>query len=156
MGKTILTEEGRKKMQEELEFLSTSEKNRAIMELSDARERGGGVEENSEYLVAKEEYEKLQSKISKLRDILSNSIVVSSSNINTDKVSILCNVKVINTSNNKEMNFTIVPENEIDIKKGKISHNSPIGAGLIGKKINDVCDINTPNGVLTFKILDIS
>ena len=153
--KTILTKEGKDRLQEELYFLMTKEKSRVISELSDARE-SGTLEENTQYLVAKDEYEKLQNKIDKIQSMLVNAKIVDSSDFNAEKVTILAKVKVINLTNNKEMNFHLVPESEIDIKLGKISPNSPIGSGLIGKKINDICQIKTPAGIFEFKILDIS
>lgn len=153
--KTILTKEGKNKLQEELNFLMTKEKSRVISELADARE-SGPMEENTQYLVAKDEYEKLQNKIEKLQAILANATIVESSDFNAEKVTILTKVKVINLTNNKEMIFNIVPENEIDIKSGKISPSSPIGSGLMGKKVNEECQVKTPAGIFNFKILDIS
>lgn len=152
--KTILTKEGKNKLQEELNFLLTTEKSRMITELSDARE-SGPLEENTQYMVAKDEFEKLQTKIDKLQLLLASAVVVESGDFSTDKVTILSKVKVLNTTNGKEMIFNIVPENEIDIKNGKISPNSPIGSGLISKKVGDVCEIKTPIGLLSFKILEI-
>lgn len=153
--KTILTKEGRIKLQQELNTLLTVDKIRAIGELADARE-SGSLDENTQYLVAKEEYEKIQTKIEKLQILLSNAVVVDSADISTDKVAILTTVKVLNVTNNKEMTFSLVPENEIDIKLGKISTSSPIGSGLLGKELNEVCDVKTPAGVFKFKILEIS
>jgi len=153
--KNILTKEGKLKLQEELNLLLTVEKNRVINDLVDARE-SGTLEENTQYLIAKEEYTKVQSKIEKVKNTLANSIVVDSTDIKTDKVAILTTVKVLNVDSNKEIVFSIVPDNEIDIKSGKISTSSPIGSGLIGKKMNEVCEIKTPTGVLSFKILKIS
>jgi transcription elongation factor GreA len=153
--KTILTKEGKLKLQEELNLLLTVEKNKAIAELADARE-SGTLEENTQYLIAKDEYEKLQNRIDKLQITLSNATVVDSADISTDKVAILTTVKVMNITNSKEMVFSIVPDNEIDIKSGKISTSSPIGSGLLGKSLNEVCDVKTPAGIFKFKILDIS
>ena len=153
--KTILTKEGKLKLQEELNLLLTVEKNKAIADLADARE-SGTLEENTQYLIAKDEYEKLQNRIDKLQLTLSQAKVVDSADIKTDKVAILTTVKVLNISNNKEMVFNIVPDNEIDIKSGKISTSSPIGSGLIGKKLDEICEIKTPAGLLNFKILKIS
>lgn len=153
--RTILTKEGRDKLQEELNYLTNVEQRRAIDELSDARE-GGSLEENSQYLIAKSEYEKLLAKIEELRKKISSATIIDSSSVKIDKVSILTSVRVLNMISEKEMQFKIVPDNEIDIKLSKISASSPIGAGLIGKKIGDICDIKTPGGVLKFKILEIS
>jgi transcription elongation factor GreA len=154
MAKNVLTKEGKKKLMDELHLLITTETTNALANLSDARDRGG-IEENSEYFVAKEEFEKLQSKITKLRDTLNNSVVISSSDINTDYVSILSSVRVLNLKLQKEQVFTLVPENEIDIKQGKISVNSPIGSGLMSKKLDDICQIITPGGSMEFKVLEI-
>lgn len=153
--KTLLTKEGKLKLQEELNFLMTTEKNRVINDLSEARE-SGNLEENTQYLIAKEEYEKVQKKIEKLQLILSNIVVVDESSIKIDKVAILNSVKVLNMTSNKELMFKIVPESEIDVKSGKISINSPIGAGLFGKSLGDICEIKTPTSLLKFKILEIS
>jgi transcription elongation factor GreA len=153
--KTILTKEGKLKLQEELNFLSGVEKNRVISELADARE-SGTLEENTQYLIAKEEYEKLQVKIEKLQALLAGATVVDSADIKTDKVAILTTVKVLNTTNNREMVFRIVPENEIDVKTSRISTSSPIGAGLLGKSLNEICEVKTPAGTFSFKILEIS
>ena len=153
--KTILTKEGKLKLQEELNFLSGVEKSRVIGELADARE-SGTLEENTQYLIAKEEYEKLQVKIEKLQALLASATVVDSADIKTDKVAILTTVKVLNTTNNKEMVFRIVPENEIDVKTSRISTSSPIGAGLLGKSLNEICEVKTPAGTFSFKILEIS
>lgn len=154
MIKKILTKEGKKKLLDELHELNTTEFTKALSNLADARDRGG-IEENSEYNVAKEEYEKLQSRISKIKEMIDNSVIVSKADVKTDIVSILSTVKVLNTKLNKEQEFTIVPENEIDIKQGKISANSPIGSGLLGKKVEDICSITTPGGILEFKVLQI-
>jgi len=155
MTKTILTSDGKKKLQQELHFLSTTEKTRLINELADARDRGG-VAENSEYDIAKEEYERLQNKIVKLEEMINNSTIVSHVDIDTDQVSVLSTVKVLNRNIKKEVKFTIVPETEIDIKAGKISPNSPIGAGLLNKKVGEVAKITTPGGVIEFEIIEIT
>ena len=153
--KTILTKEGKLKLLEELNTLLTVDKIRAISELADARE-SGSLDENTQYLIAKEEYEKLQTKIGKLQSLLAGATVVDASDIKTDKVAILTTVRVLNTTNNKEMIFKIVPENEIDIKTSRISTSSPIGSGLLGKSLNEICEVKTPAGTFSFKILEIS
>ena len=153
--KTILTKEGKLKLLEELNTLLTVDKIRAISELADARE-SGSLDENTQYLIAKEEYEKLQTKIGKLQSLLAGATVVDVSDIKTDKVAILTTVRVLNTTNNKEMIFKIVPENEIDIKTSRISTSSPIGSGLLGKSLNEICEVKTPAGTFSFKILEIS
>lgn len=155
MTKKILTSDGKKRLLEELHFLSTTEKSRIISELADARDRGG-VAENSEYEIAKEEYEKLQRKISQMEDTIANSQVISKLDIDPDKVSVLSTVRLMNKTTKKEITFTIVPETDIDIKAGRISHNSPIGSGLLGKKIGETSKVTTPGGEIEFEILEIT
>lgn len=155
MAKVFLTNEGRKKLQEQLDFLSSNEKFRILEELTDARERGS-IDENTEYMVAKDEYSKLLLKIEKLQDKLRNSVLITSEDVVKDRVSILSSVTVLNINSNKEMTFIIVPENEINIRSGKISPDSPIGSGLLGRNIGDICKINTPGGLLELQILKIS
>jgi transcription elongation factor GreA len=153
--KTILTREGLKKIQDEIRFLSTSETNRLLAEVRDAKDRSG-IEENTEYEAAKEQYERLQSKISKLKEMITDVTIVSKTDIDTSKVSILTSVKVLNTKTNKEMNFTIVPETDIDIKSGKISSNSPIGSALLNRVVGEEVEVVVPAGKISFKIIDIT
>lgn len=154
MSKNILTSHGKKQLEEQLRRLNSIELSKALNNLTEARERGG-VNENSEYFVAKEEYEKLQIRIHNIREKLSDSIVVSTTDVNTDVVSILSSVRILNKKTNQESVFTIVPENEIDIKSGKISSNSPIATGLLNKKVGDICEISVPSGLICFEILEI-
>lgn len=153
MSKTILTISGKKKLQEELNLLIV-EKGKAIEELSDARDRGG-IDENVEYEAAKEECERVRTKIIKLTEMLNNSIIINQSD-DLSQVSILSTVKVLNKTSKKEMLFTIVPENETDVKSGKISSGSPIGSGLLEKKIGEIAKIKTPGGILELEIIEIT
>ena len=155
MTKTILTRSGRQKMQEELNFLRGEETRRHLEALSDARDKGD-ISENSEYEIAKQQLEMLQAKIVKMEQVISNSVVIDSTNIDTSSVAILTTVKVKNKKSKQEMTFTIVPENEIDLKSGKISLNSPIGKGLIGKKPKEVAQIETPGGLIELQIISIT
>ena len=156
MSKTILTRDGRQKMQEELNFLRGSETRRLLDALSDSRRDNRDVSENSEYAIAKQQLEMLQSKIMKMEETISNSVIIDSSNIDTSSVSVLTTDKVKNKKSKQEMKFTIVPENEIDLKTGKISLNSPIGKGLIGKKVKEIAQIQTPGGLLELEIMEIT
>jgi transcription elongation factor GreA len=155
MTKMILTSEGKKKLLDELHFLSTTEKIRLINELADARDRGG-VSENSEYEIAKDEYQKLQLKIVNLEKKLANSVLISTAGIDTGQVSVLSTVKLLNKTTKGEMKFTIVPETDIDIKMGKISLNSPIAVGLLGKKVGETVKVVIPAGTIEFEILEIT
>ena len=152
--KTLLTESGRKKIQEELHHLLTVEKQKAIQEIADAKDRGG-IEENAEFDIAKDELNKLQQKIAKLQETLSNSSIVDPKNVDLSKVSLLTTVLVLNKMNDKEFQFSIVPDNEINVKLGRISSSSPIGSGLMNKRIGEASTIVIPSGSIEFEIVNI-
>lgn len=153
--KTLLTENGRKKIQDELHNLQTVEKIKAIQEIADAKDRGG-IEENAEFDIAREELVKIQQKIVKLQDMLLNASLVDSKKIDTSKVSVLTTVDVKNLTNDRNFKFSIVPENEIDVKLGKISPSSPIGSGLMNKRVGEIALVLTPSGKIEFEIINIS
>jgi transcription elongation factor GreA len=123
--------------------------------IAEARDKGD-LSENAEYDAAKEAQGLHELKISKLEESISNARVIDESEINTDKVSILSKVKVLNLSFNKEFEYTIVSEEESDLQAGKISVQSPIGKGLLGKKKGEEVSIDVPSGELKFKMLNIS
>ena len=152
--KTLLTKNGKRKIQDELHYLQTVEKMRAIQEIADAKDRGG-IEENAEFDIAREELVKIQQKIGKLQDTLMNSSLVDATKVDTSKVSLLTTVNVKNLSNDRDFSFSIVPENEIDVKLGRISPNSPIGSGLMNKKIGEIATVITPSGKIEFEIRSI-
>jgi transcription elongation factor GreA len=154
-NKIVMTRSGRIKMQEELDNLKGPERRRLLELLSEARDKGD-ISENAEYEVAKADIEMLTDKINRMETIISNSVIIDSSNIDTSLVSVLTTVRVKNKKSNQEMKFTIVPENETDMKLGKISLNSPIGKGLIGRKVNESVKIEVPAGIMEFKILEIT
>ena len=149
------TEEGLKKLKDELHLLKTKGRAEIANQIAEARDKGD-LSENAEYDAAKEAQGLHELKISKLEDSISNARVIDESEINTDKVSILSKVKVLNLSFNKEFEYTIVSEEESDLQQGKISVQSPIGKGLLGKKKGEEVSIDVPSGELKFKILNIS
>jgi len=149
------TEEGLKKLKDELHLLKTKGRAEIANQIAEARDKGD-LSENAEYDAAKEAQGLHELKISKLEESISNARVIDESEINTDKVSILSKVKVLNLSFNKEFEYTIVSEEESDLQQGKISVQSPIGKGLLGKKKGEEVSINVPSGELNFKILNIS
>ncbi len=153
--KTLITEIGRKKIQEELHYLQTVEKQRAIQEIADAKDRGG-IEENAEFDIAKDELNKLHQKINKLQETLNNSSIIDPKKVDFSKVSILTTVFVVNKMNNKEFQFSIVPENDINTKLSRISPNSPIGSGLMNKRVGEVATIVVPSGSIEFEIINIT
>jgi len=149
------TEEGLKKLKDELNQLKTVERPKISKQIAEAREKGD-LSENAEYDAAKEAQGLLELKISKLEDVIGNARIIDESMIDTSKVSVLSKVKIKNTSNGAEMNYTLVAESEADLKTGKISVTSPIGKGLLGAKKGDVVEIEVPNGKIKFEVLEIS
>ena len=149
------TEEGLKKLKDELHLLKTKGRAEIASQIEEARDKGD-LSENAEYDAAKEAQGLHELKISKLEESISNARVIDESEINTDKVSILSKVKVLNLSFDKEFEYTIVSEEESDLQQGKISVQSPIGKGLLGKKKGEEVSIDVPSGELKFKILNIS
>lgn len=152
---TYFTEAGLKKLKTELQFLKTKERSSISRQIAEARDKGD-LSENAEYDAAKEAQGMLEMKISKMEDMVSNARIVDESQIDTDKVLILCKVTIKNLKTGQKMTYTLVPETEADLKTGKLSINSPISKGLLGKKIGDVADVNVPSGSMKFEVIDIS
>lgn len=149
------TEEGLKKLREELRVLKDIERPKASQAIAEARDKGD-LSENAEYDAAKEAQGMLEMKISKLEETLANARIIDESQLDTSKVLALSKVKIRNQLNGMEMTYTLVAESEADLAAGKISVNSPIGKGLLGKTVGDVAEIKVPNGIMKFDILEIS
>jgi transcription elongation factor GreA len=149
------TEEGLKKLKDELHEMKTVQRPAISDQIAEARDKGD-LSENAEYDAAKEAQGILEMKIAKLETIIANARLIDDAHIDNSKVFILSKVKIKNVANAMEMEYTLVAENEADLKLKKISVDSPIGKGLLGKKKGDVADIQTPNGVVKFEILDIT
>jgi transcription elongation factor GreA len=149
------TEEGLKKLREELNYLKDVERPKASQAIADARDKGD-LSENAEYDAAKEAQGMLEMKISKLEEVVANARVIDESQLDTSKVLVLSKVKIKNQNNGMEMTYTLVAESEANLATGKISVSSPIGKGLLGKKVGDIAEIQVPNGTLKFEILEIS
>ncbi len=152
---TYYTEEGLKKLRDELHEMKTVMRPAISDQIAEARDKGD-LSENAEYDAAKEAQGLLEMKISKMEGILANARIIDESTIDTSKVFILTKVRIKNISNGMEMEYTIVAENEADLKAKKISIDSPIGKGLLGKKLGEIADVTTPNGIIQFEIMDIS
>ena len=152
---TYFTESGLKKLKDELHQLKTKGRKDIANQIAEARDKGD-LSENAEYDAAKEAQGLHELKISKLEESISNARIIDESDINTDKVSILSKVKIKNLSLNKEFEYTIVSEEESNLQDAKISVDSPIGKGLLGKKKGEVVSVNVPSGKIKFKILNIS
>lgn len=149
------TAEGLKKLREEVNYLKDVERPKASQAIGEARDKGD-LSENAEYDAAKEAQGLLEMKISKMEDILANARLIDESQLDNSKVLVLSTVKLKNLNNGMEMKYTLVAESEADLKTAKISVSSPIGKGLLGKKVGDTAEITVPNGTLNFEILEIS
>ena len=149
------TEEGLKKLRQELNTLKDIERPKISNAIAEARDKGD-LSENAEYDAAKEAQGMLEMKISKLEETLAGARLIDESQLDTSKVLVLSKVKIKNMSNNMEIDYMIVADGEADLSSGKISVNSPIGKGLLGKSVGDIAEIDVPSGALKFKILKIS
>ena len=149
------TEEGLKKLKDELHDMKTIQRPAISNQIAEARDKGD-LSENAEYDAAKEAQGLLEMKISKLENIIANARIIDNTAIDASKVYILSNVKIKNVANGAVMEYTLVAENEADIKLKKISIDSPIGKGLLGKAQGEIADVQTPNGTVQFEILEIS
>jgi transcription elongation factor GreA len=155
MGKvSYITSEGLKKLITEVEYLKSVERPKMSQTIADARDKGD-LSENAEYDAAKEAQGMLEMKISQLEEIIMNSRVIDESKLDYSKVQILSKVKIKNLNNNAVMQYAIVSETEADLKQGRMSINTPIAKGLMGKKIGDVVEVTVPSGTMKFEILEI-
>ena len=152
---TYLTQEGYDRLNAELEHLKTEERRKAAKAIAEAREKGD-LSENAEYDAAKDAQGLLELKINQLENQLANARVLDESQLDTSEVRLLCNVKIKNAKNGKEMTYKLVSESEADLKAKRISISSPMGEGLLGKKIGEVATIKTPRGEMNFEVLEIS
>jgi transcription elongation factor GreA len=150
-----LTKAGYDKLLEEVNHLETEQRPAISRQIAEARDKGD-LSENAEYDAAKEAQGILEAKISRLKALISDARLIDESQISTDTVQILNKVTIRNTKNNHKMVYMLVPESEADVKLGKIAVSTPVGQGLLGKKIGDFVDINVPNGTMNFEIVDIA
>jgi transcription elongation factor GreA len=155
MAISYLTKAGFDRLKAELATLRSTGRAEAAFAISEARAQGD-LSENAEYDAAKDAQGMLELKISQLEAVVANSRIVDESQIDTSKVAILTNVTIKNTKSGKEMTYKLVSESEADMKAGKISVTSPIGAGLLGKAPGEVAEVTTPGGLMHFEILNIS
>ena len=149
------TEEGLKKLKDELHEMKSVQRPAISAQIAEARDKGD-LSENAEYDAAKEAQGLLEMKIAKLENIIANARLIDDSEIDDTKVYILSKVKIKNATNGMEMEYTLVAENEADLKARKISIESPIGKGLLGKSVGEIADVETPNGIIKFEVVEIS
>lgn len=152
---SYLTPEGYEKLKKELEVLKTDGRSEVASAIAEAREKGD-LSENAEYDAAKEAQGLLELKINEMEKVLANARVLDSSQLDTSKVTVLSKVKIKNIKLKKEFTYHLVSESEADLKAGKISVNSPIGKGLLGKAVGEIASVETPRGNIEFEVLDIS
>ena len=148
------TKEGLNKLRDELNYLKDVERPKASNAIGEARDKGD-LSENAEYDAAKEAQGLLEMRISKMDEIMANARLIDESQLDTSKVLVLSKVVIKNLNNQMQMNYTLVAESEADLKSGKISVNSPIGKGLLGKKVGEIAEVTVPNGALKFEIISI-
>ncbi len=149
------TEKGLQKLRDELDHLTRVERRKISEAIAEARDKGD-LSENAEYDAAKDAQGLLELKISKLQTIISNARIIDESKMDSSKVLILSNVKIKNLKNGSTMHYTLVPEKEANLKTGKLSVNSPIAKGLLGKSVGDIVEIAVPAGNIQFEIMEIS
>lgn len=152
---SYITEEGLQKLKLDLNHLISVERPAISKLIAEARDKGD-LTENAEYEAAKEAQGMLEMKISKLQDVIANSRIMDGSKIDTERIQIMNRIKIKNTRNNSTMEYTIVSDNEADLKKGKIAVSTPIARGLLGKRVGDLVEIKVPSGIIPFEIIEIS
>ncbi|MDR2496149.1 MAG: transcription elongation factor GreA [Tannerellaceae bacterium] len=155
MHVNYMTEDGFNKLQAEINYLETVRRPEISAQIADARDKGD-LSENAEYDAAKEAQGIMEAKLAQLKNQLANARLINESQVSTDSVQILNKVKIMNAVTKAVMSYTLVSDSEADLKAGKISVNTPIAQGLMGRKVGDKVDIKVPSGVMSFEILDIS
>jgi len=150
-----LTQEGYDNLNAELEQLKTVERRKVAKAIAEAREKGD-LSENAEYDAAKDAQGLLELKINQLENQLANARIIDISQVDTSEARLLCNVTIKNKKNGKQLTYKLVSETEADLKAKKISISSPMGKGILGKKVGEIAVVETPRGNLEFEVVDIS
>ena len=152
--KNILTYQGLKKLEDELQELKVVRRKEVAAKIKEAREQGD-LSENAEYDAAKDEQRDIEARIEDIEKILKNAEVVVEEEVDLDKISIGCNVKILDIEFDEELEYKIVGSTEANSLKGKISNESPVGKALIGAHKDDIVDVETPAGIMQYKVLSI-
>ena len=155
MAVVYMTEDGYKKLADEIAQMEAVDRKAISAQIAEARDKGD-LSENAEYDAAKEAQGMLEMKIAQMKETLANARIIDESKLKTDSVQILNTVRVKNLANKQEITYTLVSENEANIREGKLAINTPIGKGLLGKKIGEVAEINVPAGLMRFEVVSIS
>jgi transcription elongation factor GreA len=151
---TLITKEGYEKLKAELEYLMTVERPRISQQIAEAREKGD-ISENAEYDAAREAQAMLELKINKLKELIGNCKIIDESKLENDKVRILSKVTLLNLKTKAKVTYTLVPDNEADLKNNKLSINSPLAQAILGKKKGETVEVKVPAGLMKFKIENI-
>ena len=155
MAVTYMTEEGYKKLIDQIKQLESVERPRISAQIAEARDKGD-LSENAEYDAAKEAQGLLEMKIAQLKDTLANARILDESMVSADSIQTLSKVRVKDQKSGREMNYMLVSENEANIREGKLAITTPIAKALLGKKVGDVAEAKVPAGTLMLEILEIS
>lgn len=155
MAYNYMTEEGLKKLKEELTHMESVERPRVVAAIAEARDKGD-LSENAEYDAAKEAQGMLEMRITQLKDTIANARIIDDSRLNTNEIQLLNKVKIKNVANGAVMEYSIVSETEADLRAGKISIATPIAKALLGKHVGDVAEVQAPAGKMKFEVLEIS
>ncbi len=155
MAVSYMSEEGYKKILEEINYLESVERPKVSAQIAEARDKGD-LSENAEYDAAKEAQGMLEMRIAKLKDQVANARIIDESKIQTDSIQIMSKIHLRNTKTKQEMNYVIVAESEANLREGKVSIKTPIAKALLGHKVGDVVEIKVPAGILSLEILNIS
>ena len=154
MKKNILTYEGLKRYESELEELKVNKRQEVAQKIKEAREQGD-LSENAEYDAAKDEQRDIEARIEELEKLLKNAEVVDEDEVDLDKISIGCKIRILDVEFNEELEYKIVGSTEANSLKGQISNESPVGSALIGRKVGDLVEVETQVGVIQYKVLEI-
>lgn len=155
MAITYMTKDGYDKLIEEVNFLESEKRPAISRQIAEARDKGD-LSENAEYDAAKEAQGLLEAKIAHLKSLIANARLIDESQISTECVQILNKVTIRNTKNNQKITYSLVSESETDLKAGKIAISTPIGKGLMGRKVGETVEIQVPSGIMSFEIMEIS
>lgn len=155
MAYNYMTEEGLKKLKEELTHMESVERPRVVAAIAEARDKGD-LSENAEYDAAKEAQGMLEMRIAQLKDTIANARIIDDSRLNTNEIQLLNRVKIKNIANGAVMEYSIVSETEADLRAGKISIATPIAKALLGKHVGDIVEVQAPAGKIKFEVLEIS
>ena len=155
MAVHYMTREGYNKLVEEVNYLESERRPAISKQIAEARYKGD-LSENAEYDAAKEMQGIVEAKIAQLKNLISNARLIDENRITTESVQILNKVTLRNMKSDQKMVYTLVSESEANLKEGKIAVNTPIGKGLLGKKVGDIAEIKVPSGLMIFEILNIA